>query len=384
MSARAALFAPLHIRGLKLANRFVMSPMNRDATPGGIPGDEIAQYFRRRVDGETGLIITGGVGVDHPAATGVQNDRPCNIPELHGPALAGWQHVVDVVHAAGGTIVPQLWHQGPIRLPGTGYHPEADSSRPSGVWGPSHGRAKVDPKFIPRFNEPAPALTDAEIVDIIEGYARSARNAAGLGFDGIAIHGANGNLPDAFLWDQTNRRTDRWGGNRRERSRFAAEVVRAIRKAIGEELPIFFRFSQWKVQDFNGRLASTPVELEEILGPIADAGVDVFEASQFDFDEPEFEGSDLNLAGWAKKLTGCLTLTVGAVGLSCGLYDREGNSGKAAALDNLDPLARRFMRGEFDLVGVGRSLLSDPAWTRKARLGVPFEPYDAASVRTLT
>ena len=78
-AARAALFQPLSVRGLTVRNRIVMSPMNRNASPGGVPGEDMAQYYRRRVDGEAGLIVTGGIGVDHPAATGVYVDaRVCD------------------------------------------------------------------------------------------------------------------------------------------------------------------------------------------------------------------------------------------------------------------------------------------------------------------
>ena len=129
--AAEAFFQPLTIRGLTVANRIVMSPMNRNAAPGGVPGDDIAQYYRRRVDGEVGLVITGGIAVDHLAATGVYADRPCAITELHGTeALAGWRHVVDLAHAGGGKILAQLWHLGVMRTPGTGYHPDVPSARP--------------------------------------------------------------------------------------------------------------------------------------------------------------------------------------------------------------------------------------------------------------
>jgi 2,4-dienoyl-CoA reductase-like NADH-dependent reductase (Old Yellow Enzyme family) len=379
----AALFTPLRVNGLTLANRIVMSPANRNAAPGGVPGDDVAQFYRRRVAGEVGLITAGGVGVDHPASVGAGPDRPCAIPLLHGPAVAGWRHVVDTVHAAGGKIIPQLWHQGVMRLPGTGYVPAAPSSRPSGIFGPLGRRSRMKPDYITRLSAPGPELTDGEIVEIIAGYARSARNAAAAGFDGIAIHGANGYLPDAFLWAETNLRTDRWGGNRRERTRFAVEVVRAVRREAGDALPIFFRFTQWKHQDRDARLAETPAELEEVLGPLADAGVDVFDAGQFKFDTPAFEGSDLNLAGWAKKLTGRLTMTVGSVGLNSGHWDPD-VIGPAESVDNLEPLVRRFERGEFDLVGIARALLNDAAWAHNARVGAPFKPFDEASIRAMT
>lgn len=381
LGTAAAFFQPLTVRGMTVANRVVMSPMNRNAAPGGVPGEDIAQYYRRRVDGEVGLVVTGGVGVDHPAATGVYVDRPCSIAELHGEAaLAGWRRVVELAHAGGGKIVAQLWHLGVMRTPGTGYHPEVPSARPSGIYGPVGRHTHVEPAFVERLAVPGPELSDAEILDIIAGYARSARNAVAVGFDGIEIHGANGYLPDAFLWEETNRRTDRWGGSRRERTRFAAELVRAVRREAGEARPIFFRFSQWKHHDSFAKLATTPAELEEVLGPLADAGVDVFDASEYDFRLPTFAGSHLNLAGWAKKLTGGLSMTHGAVGLTVGHNDPNSDEAPATT-DNLAELSARFERGEFDLFACGRSLLNDPAWARKARLGAPFEPYDPTSLR---
>jgi 2,4-dienoyl-CoA reductase-like NADH-dependent reductase (Old Yellow Enzyme family) len=231
-------------------------------------------------------------------------------------------------------------------------------------------------------------MSESEIADIIASYARSAGHAQALGFDGIAIHGAHGYLIDTFLWEVTNRRSDRWGGDRGARSRFAVEVVKAIRAAIGPRMPILFRFSQWKQQDFKARMAMTPVELREILLPIAEAGVDVFDASVRYFDRAEFPevggiDGELNLAGWAKKLTGRMAMTVGGVGLNNGMYDSR-KQGGAQTANNLELLMTRFARGEFDLVGVGRSLLQDPKWASKARLGQAFEPFANESLSVLT
>jgi len=226
------MFEPLSIRGLTVKNRVAMSPMNRNAAPGGVVGENIAKFYRRRVDGEVGLIFTGGIAVDHPAATGVYVDRPCAIPELiTEEQTAGWKRVVDLVHEGGGKIVAQFWHLGVMRTPGTGFHPDAPSARPSGIYGPTDRPTHVERAFIERLAVPGPELTDAEILEIIEAYARTARSAVALGFDGLEIHGANGYLPDSFLWEETNRRTDRWGGNRRERGLrfvrdFAAQLER--------------------------------------------------------------------------------------------------------------------------------------------------------------
>ncbi|MOA54149.1 hypothetical protein D3C78_1777170 [compost metagenome] len=91
----------------------------------------------------------------------------------------------------------------------------------------------------------------------------------------------------------------------------------------------------------------------------------------------------LNLAGWAKKITGRLAMTVGGVGLNNGMYDSN-KQGGAQASDNLELLVERFARGEFDLVGVGRSLLQDPSWAYKVRLGEAFEPFSNDALKVLT
>jgi 2,4-dienoyl-CoA reductase-like NADH-dependent reductase (Old Yellow Enzyme family) len=85
------LFQPLQVRGLALSNRIVMAPMTRNFSPGGVPGEEVAAYYRRRAEGGTGLLITEGVGIDHPAALGEAGLGESDLPHLHGArALAGW------------------------------------------------------------------------------------------------------------------------------------------------------------------------------------------------------------------------------------------------------------------------------------------------------
>jgi 2,4-dienoyl-CoA reductase-like NADH-dependent reductase (Old Yellow Enzyme family) len=222
--------------------------------------------------------------------------------------------------------------------------------------------------------------SEAALDEIAEAYARSAARAMALGFDGIAIHGAHGYLLDTFFWDETNQRIDRWGGDRRARAGFAAEVVRRIRATIGPDKPILFRFSQWKQQDFRARLAHSPQELEEVLGPLADAGVDIFDASVRYFNRAEFDGSPLNLAGWAKKVTGKLSMAVGGIGTRSGYYDK---GAAVASTEFLEPLLERFARGEFDLIAVGRALIGDAGWARKLRAGEATRPFDREHLLTL-
>jgi 2,4-dienoyl-CoA reductase-like NADH-dependent reductase (Old Yellow Enzyme family) len=128
---------------------------------------------------------------------------------------------------------------------------------------------------------------------------------------------------------------------------------------------VIFRFSQWKQQDFSARLASTPQELEAFLAPLGAAGVDIFHCSTRRFWEPEFDGSDLNLAGWTKKLTGKPTITVGSVGLNADFIPKPGESTfREAEPASLDELLQRLQAGEFDLVAVGRALIANPDWVQ--------------------
>ena len=374
----APFFEPFRLRGMNLRNRIAMAPMTREFSPGGVPTAAVAEYYRRRAAGGVGLIVTEGTGIDIPVAV-----DGTSIPHLHGEAArAGWRAVVDAVHAEGAAIVPQLWHQGCLRDPARSSHPDQRGHRPSGLWG-TPGVVSYDADYIARVSPPTDPMTDEDIADVIAAFADAARNAAEAGFDGVAIHGAHGYLIDSFLWRDTNQRTDRFNGDARARAQFGVEFVRAIRAAIGEDLPIIFRFSQHKQQDYKARFADSPEELGTILGALADAGVDLFDASSRRFDMPAFEGSDLNLAGWARKLTGKPSMVVGGIGLNNWVQDTFKGRGETQAVNNLDQVRRLFDRGMFDMIAVGRALLSDPAWVERARAGEPFVPYDPACLQHL-
>ncbi|NNE58171.1 MAG: NADH:flavin oxidoreductase [Hellea sp.] len=366
MTDTSSLFRPFSCKGLTLANRIVMAPMTREKSPGGIPGRDVAEYYARRAAADIGLIITEGTTVDRAAASNSNE-----VPNIHsGDALEGWRKVVTNVHVEGGKIAPQLWHQGMARKPGTGPHPEAPSDGPSGI---THTGKQVLP-------EP----TDSDVADMIASFARAGKNAKNLGFDAIEIHGAHGYLVDQFFWEGMNIRTDKYGGSVINRASFGADIVKAIRREVGSDMPIILRFSQWKQQNYEAKLAQTPTELEKFLSVFVDSGLDIFHCSTRRFWEPEFKGSDLNLAGWTKKLTGRPTITVGSVGLSSdfiGSLVHQTTSEK----QSLDNLLERLEREEFDLVGVGRALLQDPNWAVKVKDGRmdELQDYDPAARTTL-
>src|SRR5690242_11430204 len=129
MTDIAPFFKPFQLRQLQLKNRIVMAPMTRTRSPGGVPNPENVAYYARRAAADVGLILSEGT---LPRRRGAGGDA--NIPQFWGePALLGWQRVIDAVHAAGGKMGPQIWHQGMSRKPGTGPFPEAPCDGPSGI-----------------------------------------------------------------------------------------------------------------------------------------------------------------------------------------------------------------------------------------------------------
>ena len=374
------LFTPLKVRNLTLRNRLVMSPMTRNYSPDALPPEFAAEYYGRRADHDLGLVVTEGVAIDHPAAIGDSGAGGWDIPELSGAAKPIWKQVVDRVHAGGAAIFPQLWHQGGLRRDYSGRYPEVRSPRPSGIWGPDEPGMFFKPEYRERYEPRTEPATDEEVADLVAAYGRSAKDAADCGFDGIAIHGAHGYLPDSFFWDRTNQRDDRWGGpTLKERAAFGVALVRAVREAAGDR-PIMFRFSQWKLHDYEARLADTPAELELLVGTLADAGVDIFDASTRKFATPAFPGSELSLAAWTQKLTGKPTMAVGGVGLAQDLQSSMGQSSEVA--DNLPQARAMVERGEVALIGIGRSLLTNADFGTRVKNGMPLQPYDAATYGT--
>jgi 2,4-dienoyl-CoA reductase-like NADH-dependent reductase (Old Yellow Enzyme family) len=366
MTPTDALFRPFTFNHLSLPNRIVMAPMTRSRSPQGVPGPDVAAYYRRRAEGGVGLIVTEGTYIAHPSA-----GFDPNVPHFYGDeALGGWRKVAEEVHAAGGKIVPQLWHVGISFGPNSVFTDGVDPLGPSGLKKPGELAGR--------------AMTQKDIDEVIAAYGVSSRAAKQIGFDGIELHGAHGYLIDQFFWDGTNLRTDRYGGDLAARTRFAVEVIDEVRRAVGPDFPLILRFSQWKLHDYDAKLARTPQELERFLKPLVDAGVDCFHCSTRRFWEPEFEGSTLNLAGWTKKLTGKPTITVGSVTLN-EEFMTSFRTDTTAAVTGLDELLERLNRGEFDLVALGRALIVNPSWPMQVRNGEleKLQPFNRSALSQL-
>jgi 2,4-dienoyl-CoA reductase-like NADH-dependent reductase (Old Yellow Enzyme family) len=212
------LFDPLQVGDLHLPNRIVMAPLTRSrASAGRVPNALMQEYYVQRAG--AGLILTEATAVT-PMGVGYIDTPGIWSPEQ----VAGWKTITDAVHAAGGRIVCQLWHVGRLSHPDFlgGRSPVAPSAL--AVEGDIRTPSGHAPYPVPH------ALETSEIAGVIEDYRLGARNAQSAGFDGVEIHGANGYLPDQFLRDGTNRRTDAYGGSVENRARFLLEVTDA---AIG-------------------------------------------------------------------------------------------------------------------------------------------------------
>ncbi len=350
----SGLLQPIDVGGVRLRNRFVMPGMQRGMCVEGRLLPEMADYYRRRVDGGVGLVVGEGCSVEHPSS--IWESR---FPRLNEGTLDGWERCVRAVHGAGGRMLVQISHPGALR---------AESQNMPGLQVPALSASGLYKAGKPNGR----AATLQELAEIRDAFARAAWFARKAGADGIELHACHGMFLDEFFWAETNLRDDRYGGAHiRDRARYPAEVASAVREAVGPDFLVALRFSQWKEADYYARIVETPDELEALLAVMREAGVDLFHPSTRHFDRPEWPGSDLTLAGWTKQLTDVPVIAVGSVGLSHDVMDSLAGAAETRFVGepSLRELVRRFDNGEFDLIAIGRSLISDSAWVRKVAAG---------------
>ena len=354
------LFEPYKLKNITLRNRVAMAPMTRSQSPGGIPTNDVVEYYKRRAKAEVGLIITEGVEVSHKASSAYPN-----VPRLDSDkARDGWKKVIDGIKENNGHVVAQLWHCGGFRKLGMSPNPEVPGHTASGLIRPG--------------KRVAHAMTTIDIEETVSAYAGDAKICEEIGFDGVEIHGAHGYLIDNFLWDGTNDRDDSFGGSIETRSNLATSIIKAIRSNVSDKFIVGLRFSQWKQQDYTARLATNPDDLFKVLSGPCNAGLDYLHSSMRRFWESEFEGSDENLAYWTKKLTNIPTISVGSVGLDGDFTDMMAPAKTAS----IDKALQDINEHKYDMVAVGRALLSDHEWVIKMKEGrlKDINPYTKKSL----
>ena len=341
------IFENYKLKNITLRNRIVMAPMTRNQSPGGIPTQEVVAYYSRRAKAEVGLIITEGIEVSHKASSAYPN-----VPRLDSnEAREAWKKVVAGIKDNNGAVIAQLWHCGGFRKLGMQPNPEVPGHTASGLVKPGK---KV-----------AHEMTLNDIKETIDAYASDAKICEEIGFDGVEIHGAHGYLIDNFFWSGTNIREDEYGGSIENRSQFVSDIIKSVRENVSENFIVGLRFSQWKQHDFEAKLASNPEELKTILTSPVESGLDYLHSSMRRFWESEFEGSNENLAYWTKKITKIPTIGVGSVGLDSDFIDMTA----PATPTSIDKAIDDITNDKYDLIAVGRALLSDHEWVLKMKEG---------------
>ena len=328
------LLDPYDLGSLHLPNRVVMAPMTRlRADRNGVPGDLMATYYAQRAS--AGLIVSEGIS---PSVDGQQY---LTEPGLYSEAqVEGWRRVTDAVHASGGRVFAQIMHAG------RGGHP---ANRPDGG---TPGAPSVVPRTDPvhtldgKVAPVAPrALTLREIGRTVAAYAEAARAAVRAGFDGVEIHGANGYLPHQFLADNTNQRTDAYGGGVTGRIRFPVEVTEAVADAVGADR-VGLRLSPGNSQFEMVERDPAPV-YRELLRQVAPLGLAYLHVTA----DPVHPALAEARRDWPGTLVG--------------------NTGEHEATTP-ESAAALVAGGRADLVSVGRPYISNPDVVERLAAGVPW------------
>jgi 2,4-dienoyl-CoA reductase-like NADH-dependent reductase (Old Yellow Enzyme family) len=288
------------MKGVQLRNRLAVAPMTRvTASETGAPTRAMHDYYARFAKGGFAMVITEGLYTDQAFSQGYLNQ-----PGLADDEQArGWVEITQQIHAHGAVAIAQLMHAGALS--------QGNRFR-SHTAGPSAVRPKGEQMGFyygaGQYAEPV-AMGENEIAEAIEGFVAAAARAVRIaGFDGVEIHGANGYLLDQFLTAETNRRTDRWGGDAAARVSLLVEVVKAVKAEIGDAAPVGIRISQGKVNDFTSKWGGGEADAQAIFGALAAAGVDFIHVTEFEAWRPAFEGGSDTLIALARRYAPDVTI----------------------------------------------------------------------------
>jgi 2,4-dienoyl-CoA reductase-like NADH-dependent reductase (Old Yellow Enzyme family) len=229
-SGVSALFMPASIGTLELKNRMIRAASHEGLADGrGSPTEEQFQFYKGFVDGGIGLVITGYAGVMQNGKSSLYHMTMIHTDEL----VPAHRAMVEKIHGIGGRIVLQIAHCGRQTL-----------SRETGE------PYIVAPSAIPClfYNELPKKLSEPEIYEIIEAFARAAVRVKTAGYDGVEVHAAHGYLLSSFLSRHSNKRKDRWGGSLENRFRIVGETLRAVRDAVGPHYPVLTKINSYEQQ----------------------------------------------------------------------------------------------------------------------------------------
>ncbi|MEQ6886385.1 alkene reductase [Salicola sp. Rm-C-2C1-2] len=354
-----SLFESVRLGDLTLTNRIVLPPLTRSRStqPGNVPNDMMATYYAQRAS--AGFMVSEGTQVE-PRGQGYAWTPGISTPEQ----VEGWKKVTEAVHTQGGTIFCQLWHVGRIS------HRSLQPERAAPV-GPSAIRNETVKVFVETgpgegmitdSDEPRALSTD-EVGEMVELYARAARNAMEAGFDGVEIHSANGYLVNQFISEHSNHRTDQYGGSLRNRLRFLEEIVSAVSREVGANRlgvrfsPLFESTDEERV--YLGLVESDPHETYVEAAKMLDRqGIAYISIAEADWDNaPELPDS------FCQALRDAFS---GAL-IFAGRYTPE----KALRMLNA---------GYGDLFAFGKPFIANPDLPHRIRHDLPWNKVDPATM----
>ncbi|MGH9118115.1 MAG: mycofactocin system FadH/OYE family oxidoreductase 2, partial [Acidimicrobiales bacterium] len=327
------LWSPLRIGPVTVRNRIVFSAHLTNYASAGLPTEQHAAYYEARAAGGAGLIITEEHSV-HPT------DWPYEklIHGFHRAVIPGYRRITEAVHRHRAPILAQINHNG-------GQASSMYSRLP--VWAPS-------PVADPLFREVPKAVDEAEIAEIVAGYATVAGHCAEGGFDGIELQCSHSSIVRGFLSPATNLRTDGYGGPLANRARLLLEVVAAVRRVIGPELALGVRLCGDELID-NGITLDDTVDVARMVeecGQVdyVNTSIGVATATLF-----MIEASMHIPPGYALFIPSAIRKAVELPVIGVGRFK--------------DPLQaeRALAEGHCDLVGVVRGQIADADFAAKAR-----------------
>ena len=328
MTSYHHLLAPLDLGFLRLRNRIVMGAMHTRLETLDRPVERLAAFYAARARGEAGLILTGGFAPNPEGR--IEPDGPI----LNDASqLAPHRAVCDAVHREGGRIALQILHTGRY-------------ARVPECVGPSPIRSRIN-RYTPR------EMSLQDIRRTIDDFARTAVLARDAGYDGVEVMGSEGYLINEFTAPVTNRRDDEFGGSLENRCRLAVEIVRAVRRACGDDFLLVYRISSIDLVEGGTSAGDTA----ELALRVQQAGADILNTGIGWHESPvPTIAASVPRAAWAfaaRRLKGAVSIPV-----------------IASNRINTPDLAEALLGdGSADLVSMARPLLADPEFAKKAREG---------------
>ena len=322
------LFKPLKIGSKTINNRVLMGSMHTGLEDRKKNYPKLAEYFRQRAAGEAGIMVTGGIAPNISGWVG-----PFSGFLKYGFQVKRHRLITEAVHQEGGLICMQILHSGRY-----GYHPFNVSS--------TDKQSPITP-FKPK------KLTDKKIHKQIKDFVNCAQLAQKAGYDGVEIMGSEGYLINQFISLRTNDRDDQWGGSFENRTRFALEIVRQTRAAVGEDFIIIFRLSMLELVH-NGSSIDEVIQLAKAM---EQAGTSIINTG----------------IGWHEARVPTIATMVPRAGFAwvTELIKKEVNIPLVTTNRINHPQVAEdiIASGKADMVSMARPFLADPALVKKSRLG---------------